>query len=155
MGPRICRLFRSAKTSQLLQSHNNTPQTSTNLVTDIHQTDVWKKRYSPSGEFGGDARGLSLAVCADGTNPFSKEKTTYSMCPIVVSLLNLPSHLRRLPGYLQLVGIIPGKSEPKNTDPYMDVLVDEILQLNGTILFGAFKNERFSLKANIILHILD
>ena len=155
LGPRIRRLFRSAKTSQLLQSHSNTSQTSTQMVADIHQTDVWKKRYSPRGEFGGDARSLSLAVCADGTNPFSKEKTSYSMWPIVVSILNLPSHLRRLPGYLQLVGIIPGRSEPKNTDPYMDVLVDELLELNGTILFDAFKNEKFSLKANIVLHILD
>ena len=76
--------------------------------------------------FHGDGRGLSLALCTDGTNPYSKEKNAYSMWPIMVSFLNLPSNLRRIAGFLQLVGIIPGRSEPKNTDPYMQVLVDDL-----------------------------
>ena len=117
LGPRIRRLFGNTSTSQLLQSHQDT--TATRTVSDIHETDTWKKRYRIGGIINGDPRGLSLALCADGTNPFAKERSSYSMCPIVISILNLPSHLRRLSGFLQLVGIIPGKFEPKNTDPYL------------------------------------
>lgn len=85
----------------------------------------------------------------------SKEKCIYSMWPIVVSFLNLPSHLRWLPGFLQLVGVIPGRSESKNTDSYLDILVDELSELNGSMVFDAYQNTMFSLKADIFLHILD
>ena len=153
LGPRLHRLFGSSDTSQLLQNHMTSDMTT--KVSDLHDTDVWKNRYSAEGPFAGDSRGLSLAICADGTNPFSKEKTSYSMWPILISILNLPSHLRRQPGYLQLVGIIPGRNEPKNTDPYIEILVEELQQLNGEQVYDSFQNNMFSLKADIFLHIMD
>ena len=153
LGPRIHRLFKSADVSQLMQSHLSNDTTM--KVSDIHQTDVWRKRYSAKGPFQGDARGLSLAICTDGTNPFSKERTIYSMWPIVISILNLPSHLRRKAGYLQLLGIIPGKNEPKNIDPYLEIFVEELQQLNGESVFDSFQNNYFSLKADVFLHVLD
>ena len=153
LGPRIKRLFGCARTSQLLQSHSNPVDQS--CIADIHQTNTWKRWYSSDGIFGGDPRGLSLSICADGTNPFSKEKCSYSMMPITLSLLNLHHNLRRKAGFLQLVGIIPGRSEAKNTDPYLDILVDELSQLDGSNVFDAFQNNTFSLKVNLLLHIFD
>lgn len=50
--------------------------------------------------FHGDGRGLSLTLCTDGTNPYSKEKNAHSMWPIMVSFLNLPSNLRHIAGFL-------------------------------------------------------
>ena len=51
------------------------------------------------------------------------------MWPIVITVLNLPRSIRHIPGSMFLVGIIPGKAEPKNMDPYLDILVDDILGL--------------------------
>ena len=63
---------------------------------------------------------------SDGTNPFSKEKVAYSVWPITLEILNLPHQIRRLPRSIMLAGIIPGKSEPQNLDPYIEILVDEL-----------------------------
>ena len=153
LAPRIKRYFNNARTSQLLQSH--TASEAHEGIHDIHDTTTWKQWYSKEGLFAGDLRGLALQFCADGTNPFAKEKSSYSMWPIFVSFLNLPARLRRQPRYLQLVGIIPGKTEPVNTDPYLDILVDEVLQLQDTFMYDGFHQAMFQLKINILQHVLD
>ena len=53
------------------------------------------------------------------------------MCPMLLVPLNLPQNLRTSAMSIMLAGIIPGPSEVKNTDPYVDVLVDEILELQN------------------------
>jgi len=40
-------------------------------------------------------------------------------------------------------------------DPYLDILVDDILDLQNTLVFDAYQTEHFQLKGNIVLHILD
>lgn len=54
-----------------------------------------------------------------------------------------------------MVGIIPGRSEPEDLDPYIDILVDEIIEYNGCLCFDAYKNEQFRLRLSIIMHVLD
>ena len=126
-------------------------------VSGIHQSKAWRARYDVSGPFCGDSRGISLTLCTDGMNPFSKEKVSYSMWPITLTVLKFPQALRmrNLPGSMLLAGIIPGKKEPKNLDPYMDVLVDELIELNGSQFFDGFRQEYFKLKIDILLHVLD
>ena len=81
---RIRRMFIDKKTSQLLQSHAEVGEvtTTSNKVKSIHESEAWKSLYSQAGIFGGDNRGLSFDLCMDGLNPFSREKSTYSTCPI-------------------------------------------------------------------------
>ena len=140
LGPQIRRYSGNAQTSQLLQNHSSEHAHSHAGVQDIHNTSTWKDWYSPTGIFQEDSQGLALGLCADGTNPFSKEKTSYSMWPIVLSILNFHSSLRRHSGHLQLVGIIPGRKEPKNTDPYLQILVDELHHLQGASMYDAYQH---------------
>jgi hypothetical protein len=51
-----------------------------------------------------------------------------------------------------LIGIIPGKKEPHNMDPYLSILVDE---LNGSTFYDSYRGEHFSLKIDVLLHVLD
>ena len=88
-------------------------------------------------------------------NPFSKEKTSYSMWPIVLSLLNLPINIRTKPSSLFLVGIIPGKREAKNVDPYLELVTDELLDLPNHELYDSYKQEWFKPYGTVMLHILD
>lgn len=125
------------------------------IVRDLHQSAEWKSIYDQNGLFQGDPRGLSFGFCTDGMNPFSKEKVTYSMWPITISILNLPRPIRLTAGSMLLMGIIPGRSEPQNIDPYIDVLVDELLQLNNSRLYDSYRNEHFQLKVHILQHVLD
>ena len=96
-----------------------------------------------------------MTLCLDGTNPYSKERSSYSMCPILISFLNLPAALRRSAGFLQLIGIIPGRKEPKNTDPYIQVLIDELQEFNGTKIFDAHQQNWFHAQAEVLLHVMD
>lgn len=154
LGPRLKRMFSYEKTAKDLQIHM-TADTSSSIVSDIHESNFWKEQYSTTGPFQGDPRGISLSFETDGMNPFSKEKVVYSMWPIIVTILNLPRILRNLPGSMLLMGIIPGRAEPKNLDPYLCLLVDEIETLNGLSFYDAYRREHFSLKVDIMLHVLD
>lgn len=96
--------------------------------------------------------------CLDGLNPWSKNKTNYSMWPIVLGQLNLPRQIRYHFANLVLVGIIPSQrqgAEPKDLDPYLEVLVDEILYLSGCKLYDAYKKAPFSVKIEIMIYVLD
>ena len=152
---RLQRLFSDARMSEKLQSHKTDCVASNQTVQDLHQSPAWKSRYSPTGPFQGDARGISLGLCTDGMNPFSREKVQYSMWPIVITVLNLPRSIRHLPGSMFLVGIIPGKAEPKNMDPYLDILVDDILELNGLQMYDGLQKENFNLKIDLFMNVLD
>ena len=145
---RIKRLFGNSYTSQLLQSHGE----STTTINSLHDSKAWTDLYSNSGTFHGEFRSLAFALCLDGVNPFAKEKVSYSMCPILLVPLNLPKVSSQT---ILLTGIIPGPSEVKNTDPYIDVLVDEIMELNNTEVYDAYQDENFKLEVTILFNILD
>ena len=150
--PRLRRMFSCSKVSEMIQEHN---LSDASVAKDIHDSTAWKHLYSATGPFKGDARYLSFAICADGMNPFSKEKTTYSMWPITLSLLNFPPTIRTKFSSLFLIGIIPGKKEPKDLNPYLQLLTDELLDLPNHPLYDAFKGEWFTPHATVLLNILD
>ena len=156
--PRLRRMFGNKTMSKHLQSHKHTNATSNDtdtIMSDLHQSPAWISKYDDNGPFQGDPRGISLALCTDGMNPFSEHSTTYSMWPITLSILNLPRHVRHLPGSILLAGIIPGRSEPQNMDPYIDVLLDELKEINGSEMYDGYHEATFEMKAEIFLHVLD
>ena len=77
------------------------------------------------------------------------------MWPIFLFVLNLPSQMWKKPNSMLLTGIIPGPGEPKDFDPYIDVVVKAILSLNGVRVYDGYHNEHFQLKANVILQVFD
>ena len=157
LGPRLERIFGTANLAQLVQAHGHSSGTSEQVLSDIHSSLAWKAAYSDEGVFRGDSRGIAFGICADGVNPFSHLRTTYSMCPIVLSLLNLPRNIRYNFGNLFLVGIIPGngRKEAKTIQPYLEVLVDELISLSNAKLYDAYQQSTFQLKVEILIHILD
>ena len=156
LAPRLQRLFHDSYMSQKLQSHSKrNDEPTSKVMTDIHDSAAWTSKYSDNGAFQGDPRGVSLALCTDGMNPFSKMNQTYSMWPIVLTVLNLPRHIRNLAGSMLLSGIIPGRSEPKNMDAYLDVLVEEIMHMNTSEVYDGYRNETFHLKVQLLLNVPD
>ena len=80
------------------------------------------------------------------------------MWPVVPTLLNLPRVIRQSFANLLLVGIIPagdGGKEAKNLNPYLDILVDELLSLSNQRIFDSYSQAPFNLKVQILLHVLD
>jgi len=156
LSPRLKRLFGNETSSKLLQGHRHLENAANpSMMNDIHDTEMWKLNYSESGLFQGDPRGISFSLCTDGTNPFSKERVSYSMWPITLTVLNLPREVRNTAGAMFLVGIIPGRKEPHHMDPYLQLLVDEIKSLNSTEMYDAYRKEMFKVQAAIPLFVLD
>ena len=156
LGPRLSRMFHNKNLAEIIQAHISIQNTAS-FMHDIHDSPTWKSAYSTNGIFKGDPRGLSLAFCTDGVNPFSHNRIAYSMWPIMLTLLNLPREIRNDFGSILLLGIIPGNGsqEPKNLDPYLEVFIDELLQLSGSTLFDAYQSAPFQLKVDVLLYVLD
>ena len=134
---------------------NSTKARLEKMISSIHQSEAWKEWYGQNGYFNGEPQAVSFGLCLDGTNPFSHDRISYSMCPITLIPLNLPETVRKCCASTVLVGIIPGPNEARNLDAYIDVLVDEVVHLNSLTLFDAYKSETFSLSVNILLNIFD
>ena len=71
--------------------------------------------------------------------------------------LNLPRHIRATFDNVWLVGTVPGNGikEPNNWDPYLSILVDEMLELTNKELFDAYQQATFILNTDILLYVLD
>jgi hypothetical protein len=67
-------------------------------------------------------------MCIDAFAPWV-DKQSYSITPIMFQVLNLPENLRHKPNYMVLAGIIPGPKKAKSIQPYLAIIVDELLQL--------------------------
>ena len=157
LKPRLQRLFGNHNMAQILQSHCIVHDYDDDIIFDIHQSVSWKTAYSCNGMFKEDYRGISLALCVDGVNPFAHNRVSYSMWPIMLTLLNLPRILRNKFGSIMLVGIIPsnGAQEPQSLNPYLDILVDELLELSSYTLYDAYQNAPFECKLAVLLYVLD
>lgn len=155
LGPHLERLFGTSKLSQIVQSHSFVDKP--DVMYDIHHSPAWVNAYLPNRVFQGDHRGIALALCTDGVNPFSHLRVSYSMWPIMLTLLNLPRHMRHDFNNILLVGIVPGngRKEPKDINPYLEIVVDELLQLSTMTLFDSYQKAPFQLKIEVLSHILD
>lgn len=154
LRPRLARLFGTPNLAQVVQTHLTEK---TDEMNDIHDSPSWRRAYSLQGVFAGDTRGLSLALCTDGVNPFNHNKVSYSMWPIMLTILNLPRKVRNHFGNILLVGIVPANKskEPHNLNPYLDILVDELLEITASTVLDAYRNAPFTLKVELLLYVLD
>ena len=104
-----------------------------------------------------DPRWLLLAASVDGFNPFNKLKVNYSVWPCFVKVLNLPPHLRNRPEFMFLVFVTQGPKAPKSLAPYLDLLVDDLLQMweEGFAAYDGLLQENFLCKAALAFLICD
>ena len=76
---------------------------------------------------------LALSVGLDGVQTFKKEE--YEVWPIEVKFWNLHPEERTSKGFVLMTTLIPGPNNPKNFEPYLKPLLDEILaSQTGTFL---------------------
>ncbi|CAH1276909.1 Hypp9425, partial [Branchiostoma lanceolatum] len=144
--PRLRRLYEIKAFSHLLSKHMDSG-VANDIVRDIHDSPGWHRQFEQGGLFEGDPRHLLLQFCQDGMNPFDMRKNAYSMSPQLIKIMNLPMTAREKLGFLLLVGLIHGPKEPKNMDPYLEPLVDELLLLlEGVWAFDGLRKEAFQVK---------
>ena len=99
-----------------------------------------------------------MSFCSDGVNPLKTMHLVYSMWPLMVSILNFPVALRKSVGGILLVGVIPGngRKEAYHMDPYLDILVDELLVLaHCNIYYPAHMSAPIEIKVRLLQYVLD
>ena len=147
-------MYGEASISEILQNHGRSGELMNSddvVMRDIHDAPQFSDAYGIKRAFKGDPRGMSLQFSTDGMNPFSHG--TYSMWPLTLTMLNLPKSVRHLLSNIMLVCVIPGSSAGNiKLDAYLEVLVDELIDLSGVEMFDGFKKEMFEFKVN---HVLD
>ena len=87
LGPRFGRLYGTTSLAQVVQSFSITEKdhTQPDVMDDIQQSPSWNTFGSSARE-----RTVFLQSSTDGMNPFNKNKTSYSMWPITLAMLNCP-----------------------------------------------------------------
>lgn len=160
IGPRLARIYGDENLSKIVFSHpgsKNEILSKNNYMEDIHDAPVWKELYSDSGLFKGDNRGISFALELDGVNPFHNIGVIYSMTPIMLTMLNLPRHIRNTFGNILLVGIIKGKKTKGeiSIDPYVEILVDELMFLTACKAYSVYDKAPVDIKLKLLLYVLD
>ena len=118
---RIRRMLATKNIYELFNQHKN-HTSEENVWTDIQDSKIWKEVwFGNEGVFSADENGIVLTLCLDGVNPFKQHQIDYSMWPIEISIDNLPPKI--------------GSQEPKSLEPYMAILVDELLELQNCKMF--------------------
>ncbi|XP_078595052.1 uncharacterized protein LOC144872603 isoform X2 [Branchiostoma floridae x Branchiostoma japonicum] len=131
--PRIRQMFEIPGTAQALQSHWPRPRPADGVIRDLHDSPAWAEVYGPGGT-----------------------GSTYSMWPGSWKILNLPAALRNKTGCLKLAIMIPGPREPKNLNPYLQPLVDELLMLEeGVWMYDASRDAEVKVRAEVMLNVMD
>ena len=153
---RIARLYQTENLAKLLQAHG--VRDDNGFLSDILDTDHWKKEwFGANGEFNSDT-GCVLNFCTDGVNPFKTMHLTYSMWPLMVSILNFPVSFRKSVGGILVLGIIPGngRKEAYHLDPYIGIVVEELLVLAEChIYYPSYMSAPIQIQAKLLQYVLD
>lgn len=101
---------------------------------DIYDGRVWKSQHVIDGRpFLSVPNNLCLGLNIDWFNPF--DETPYSAGAIYLTVFNLPRTERFKMENVILVGMIPGPKEPKNMNPFLRPLVNEMKELYAGVTF--------------------
>lgn len=110
--------------------------TDQSIVRNLYESLGWweyvvegRERDGTETNFGTENNGRNIVVSlnVDGFAPFKRVST--SMTPYVYQILNLPEDLRHRSGFLVLAALHPGRKKPACPEVYLQVMVDELLQL--------------------------
>jgi hypothetical protein len=157
---RLQRWFGETSLAKLIYSGNRTMDSDLpEELNDFQDGTEFCSWFSHGGMFSDCPRGaIPLGLFTDGLNPNRNQLISYSMWPILLTWWSLPPQFRTLLGPMFLYGIIPGQDnrmEPKSLEPYMELLVDEILSLEGKDFFHSYLNAPIPVKVRLVYFYCD
>ena len=68
-------------------------------------------------------------MALDGITPFSIQSFHYTIWPIIVVNYNIPPWMTMKKEHLMLTVIVPGRRKVKNVDVFLELVIDELMQL--------------------------
>ena len=120
------------RTRKAAEDANVNVENEINLMCDVQDSPGWKAATSDeANQFHVDddhPYNLLLSVSSDGFQPAGLN-TVHSMSPIIANILNFAPETRFKFQMMLLLGVIPGPQTPKDMNPYLQPLVEELLEL--------------------------
>jgi hypothetical protein len=102
--------------------------TQSGVLGNIYDGEIWKSLQKVCGRpFLTVPNNLCFGLNIDWFNPYSE--TQYSVGVIYLSIFNLPRAKRYKMNNIILVGMMPGPNEPKDVNPFLQPLVEELNKL--------------------------
>ncbi|XP_072043489.1 uncharacterized protein [Amphiura filiformis] len=127
--PRIKRLLEIPRIKSLMILKQPGPPAP--VMRDVWDAPMLAHLYQ-EGAFGEVCKELFFGISIDGFDPFSHNKLSYSMTPVIMTCLNFPPEVRHKLGYMLLSTIIPGPSAPKDMNCALQLLVDELVEAGSS-----------------------
>ena len=148
-------MFETKNLAEIVQSHGLQQGSKRSHLYDIHDSTAWNWYTQQLDSLLLSFAAYLLHFNTDGFNPYSQNRVSYSMWPIILTILNFPQKFRYSHSNFWLVGTIPGNGskEPHSVDPYLSVLVDELLEITNKVVFDSYQNAPFNLKVDILLYL--
>ncbi|XP_062595076.1 uncharacterized protein LOC134256449 [Saccostrea cucullata] len=162
IGPRLARWFGTSNLCKLIYEKTITYSGSNRDVvlkdfTDSSQFHSWYAKGQVFEEMDKQLC-VPLSLFTDGVNPNRNSACQKSMWPIILTWITLPTSIRQLLGPMMLMGIIPsGKNgaEPKSLEPYLSVVVDELLSLTEFTVHNSYTSAPVSIKVALLQYLCD
>ena len=131
LTPRFKRTFRSPLQAAAMTWHAMQQRTD-GVMNHVSHSKQWlwiNERFKE--DFAYDDRCIRLALIADGFNPSSDKRSTYSIWPILLLNYNMAPWLTTKKYFIILAMLIPGPKSvtSEHFDVYMAPLIDELLDL--------------------------
>jgi hypothetical protein len=128
-------------------------------IGDVYTGELWREKFFP--RFGQqDVRHLAFMLSADGGQPY--KKCGSNLWPITLACLNLPPHLRQMPGFMLLAGLGDFNNQNhKATMHNFSIYLKPVLQwmrkmsTTGIRVYDAIEQNHFTLKATILFTCTD
>jgi hypothetical protein len=95
-------------------------------------------------EFGSEVRNVRLGLATDGFNPFGRMNVSYSTWTIILIPYNVPPWVCMKQSNFIISVLVLGKKSPgKDIDVYMQLTIDDLLELwkDGVMTYDVFFSE--------------
>lgn len=150
--PQLKALFATADSSQRMRWAGEHKASADGSVRDVTESLGFQTFVKDAGSFD-DPRTVQLILSADGIATF--KKGTKSCCPFMVQVANQTPLERGATPNVLMVGI--ARRSPKNCNPYVQPLMDEVLTLatTGVRTYDALTKKAFVMRAKLLLVVAD
>lgn len=121
------------------------------IVRDVFDGNLFRDYHQQTLRLFQDPRDIALSMSLDGVQLTNRK--THEVWPIILTNLNLPPDCRVKAENILASMLIPGPRSPKELDSYLYPLVEEmeLLGSHGVPAFDSHSNERFTMRAWIVL----
>ena len=159
--PRLKRMFSTPELAALMTWHSDNVS-NYGAMRGAYDAPQWEHVRREHVAFEEDSRNLHLGMCADGVNPYSQQRSTHSMCPIMLLNYNVPPWLTIKNFFMMLSLLIPGPDAvtAEHFDVFIAPLIEEltVLWMDGVMCIDAAKwrgEAHFSLRAILLWCLHD